>query len=437
MFSYDALPESIRTRIADKAAEFMDDRIFRTYGLHEDPYHVLNWCVTSYLAPDRISKVYLGPIYIGVIRDKNREESLRHVLTRLYYITDIVTKADELRRLVMLAKIHSVSVIVDEAVETPFIVSIRTGPRHDFNDTKIVVKVKRYDVASLRDVVAGNYRRELVHGALYALLGYPGNEKYGFTRWLRSLGTRTGPEAVYAIKGWQRFFMTATVNGTEYLFGIPHSSVPVNDKLFTRRALNLNDGQLVREGTMEDISIFTQMLNLYLGEAAVPWALSNSRTAQENVCSGEVTTAEFDGKCFRMVLPGDVQSAWIVRHANMPRSLELPYTFPQLGTILYLMVLYGCGLLDTSTGLGQQWAEMKLNIQPKELLGESGVFVDNKGTCLVQASIDGTTYLGMDRYKSAAWYILDIPARRFVPIEDRQHDRIVSALEEYAAHQLA
>ncbi|BFH14411.1 hypothetical protein J6TS7_64530 [Paenibacillus dendritiformis] len=47
------------------------------------------------------------------------------------------------------------------------------------------MKVKRYDVASLRDLVVGNYRRELVRGVLYVLLEYSGNVKYGFPRWLR------------------------------------------------------------------------------------------------------------------------------------------------------------------------------------------------------------------------------------------------------------
>ncbi|MGM1048871.1 MAG: hypothetical protein ACQEXX_22385 [Bacillota bacterium] len=114
------------------------------------------------------------------------------------------------------------------------------------------MKVKQYDVECLRELVAGNYRGELVHGVLYALLGYTGNENYGFTRWLSELGIRTGPEAVYAIKDWKRFFMTETINGTSYLFRIPHSSVPDNNKMFTRRALNLDSGQLVSEGTMKD-----------------------------------------------------------------------------------------------------------------------------------------------------------------------------------------
>ncbi|SMF86763.1 hypothetical protein SAMN05661091_3495 [Paenibacillus uliginis N3/975] len=48
------------------------------------------------------------------------------------------------------------------------------------------------------------------------------------------------------------FCMTETINGTSYLFGIPHSSVPDNNKMFTRRALNLDSGQLVSEGTMKD-----------------------------------------------------------------------------------------------------------------------------------------------------------------------------------------
>ncbi|SMF86765.1 hypothetical protein SAMN05661091_3496 [Paenibacillus uliginis N3/975] len=67
----------------------------------------------------------------------------------------------------MLARIHSVAVVADETVETPYIASIRTVPRYDFYNTKIVVKLKRYDVECLCELVAGNYRGELVHGVLY------------------------------------------------------------------------------------------------------------------------------------------------------------------------------------------------------------------------------------------------------------------------------
>ncbi|MCE5170755.1 hypothetical protein LQV63_15725 [Paenibacillus profundus] len=71
--------------------------------------------------------------------------------------------------------------------------------------------------------------------------------------------------------------MKEMVNGKTYLFGIPHSSVPDNDKLFTRRAFRVEDRQLVREGTLEDMRVFNQMLNLYRGESAVKWAPSTNR----------------------------------------------------------------------------------------------------------------------------------------------------------------
>ncbi|UNK20732.1 hypothetical protein MNQ98_12285 [Paenibacillus sp. N3/727] len=191
-------------------------------------------------------------------------------------------------------------------------------------------------------------------------------------------------------------------------------------------------GQLVSEGTMKDVSIFAQTLNLYLGEAAIIWALSNGRVDKESSCSEAYTLADFDGQRLRMMLPADVQSTWIVRHTQGPRRLELPYVFPQLGTILFLMVLYGFGLLDTTKGLGKKFEQMKLKIQPEALISDVSVFVDNNGTRLVQASIDGTIYLGMDRYKSREWFILDLSTRRYVPVEDEEHYRLVNALEKYA-----
>ncbi|SMF86767.1 hypothetical protein SAMN05661091_3497 [Paenibacillus uliginis N3/975] len=66
MFSYDALPESIRNRIADKAVKLMDTYLFQTYNLIEDPYHVLQWCVTSYMGSNKEHKVKLGPYYVGI-----------------------------------------------------------------------------------------------------------------------------------------------------------------------------------------------------------------------------------------------------------------------------------------------------------------------------------------------------------------------------------
>ncbi|MCG7406507.1 hypothetical protein MH117_03690 [Paenibacillus sp. ACRRX] len=429
MFSYNALPEPIRKRIADKTAELVDDCFFQTYHLHEDPYLVLQWCVASYMDSNKGYKVSLGPYYVGVIGNEDKEASLRRVLTRLYYITEMVTKADELQRLVLLARIHSVTVVADTQVESPYIAAIRTAPRYDFYNTRIVVKVARHDTERLRELVAGNYRGELLHGVLYALLGYKGNEEYRFTRWLSGLGLYTGPEAVYVINGWKQFFMEETVNGTRYLFGIPHSSVPANNKLFTRRALNLKSGQLVREGSMEDIRIFVQMLNLYLGEAVTTWALSNGRVVKERDSSAMYTSADVNGQRLRIVLPADVHSTWVVRHKGETRSLELPHTFPQLGTILFLIVLYGSGLLDTTKGLGEQFIQMKWKVHPENLMKGVGLFVDNNGTRLVQASIEGITYLGMDRYKSTQWYILNLSDRKFVPIEDERHNRIVGVLQ--------
>lgn len=122
--------------------------------------------------------MWLGPYYLGRIRVEDKEGSYRCILARLYHITEYVTRAEELERLLVLARIHSVRVIADDSLEKPFIASMYPVPPYHFNNTKITVKVKQYDIQALRDLVAGNYRGELVHGVLYALLGHIGIKKY-------------------------------------------------------------------------------------------------------------------------------------------------------------------------------------------------------------------------------------------------------------------
>lgn len=297
MYSYRILPKEIKARIEEKIEELVDAGPwrFQTYGLHEDPYHVMNWCVVTNLRERKAFKVSLGPRYLGIVRDDCQRADLKRVLTRLYCITDYITHAEELERLLLLASVHSVTVMGDESVDTPYIASISTAPWYDFNTTRIAIKVKRYDVLKLRELVAGNYRGELLHGALYALLGHTGEGKYTytsnsgytavreypFTRWLHQLGIRSGSEAIFALNNWRQFFLIEAIDGTDFLFGIPHSAVPDNNQLFTRRALDLHSGQLVEEGTLKDMRVFTQILNLYLAEKVPKWASSSGKLKRQ------------------------------------------------------------------------------------------------------------------------------------------------------------
>lgn len=127
-------------------------------------------------------------------------------------------------------------------------------------------------------------------------------------------------------------------------------------------------------------------------------------------------------------MPGGVASSWIRKAAGSLRSLELHHSYPQLGTIIFMLLLYSCGLLDTVKGLGRQFKDMKLKVDAPTLCIEADLFKDNKGTVLVRIEMDGAAYMGLDRYKSSAWYILDIHQRCYISKEDPRYNKLVSVL---------
>ncbi|MNP48483.1 hypothetical protein D3C76_1426060 [compost metagenome] len=104
--------------------------------------------------------------------------------------------------------------IEDTELKRPTISRIQACPDYDFMDIRIEIGVNRYNWDAIREFVEGNYRLELLHGALYALMGYSGegehlyfgydgykrSRNYSFTPWLKKIGIETGPAAIFAIK---------------------------------------------------------------------------------------------------------------------------------------------------------------------------------------------------------------------------------------------
>ncbi|MNI04876.1 hypothetical protein D3C73_578140 [compost metagenome] len=388
--------------------------------------------------------MYLGPIYIGKVDRNNEEASYRRILSRLYYITEHISQVDEYTRLLLLSRIHSVKFVEDAEFKRPAISKIQAKPYFNFMDIKIEIRMSRYKWEWIREFVEGNFREELLHGALYALMGsvgegehayygydgYKRSRRYFFTPWLRKIGIQTGPGAIFALKNWQHFFMTECIDGVDYLFNFPQASVPDRTKIFTRRALHVQNGERVSEGTLEDFSVFTHMLNLYLGESLITWIKSSCkvRLADKNEC--KETTAVFDGTYLQISLPDNVHIPWSDRLKGQSRRLELHYTVPQFGTVLFLMCMYAYEMIDTSRGLGKQFVDMRLHVNPFVLFAGTVDFKESNGTILKKISADGTTYLGLLRFKSAVWYFLDLDQGRYIPVDDVEYRKIEHVISE-------
>ncbi|WP_339157239.1 hypothetical protein MKX50_14100 [Paenibacillus sp. FSL W8-0186] len=329
-------------------------------------------------------------------------------------------------------------------MKQPVVSYIKVSPDYGFENTKIVIRMRRYDWDAIRDFVAGNFRNELLHGVLYALLGYSGEGEhpyidynftkwfraYKFTPWLNRLGVKSGAKAILALKNWQRFFMKESINGVDYLFGIPHPSIPDNAKIFTRRALNLETGQMVREGTMEDIRVFTQMLNLYLEEALVKWVKSSCKVKilEQDESVRNNTTVRFDGTFLRIYLPADVLTPWSNRFEGHARCLELHYSVPQLGTLIYMMMMYSFGLLDISKGLARQFSDLRLSITTTRFMDDETQFEEDNGTRLIKMKVGGISYLALFRFRSSVWYILNLQEGRVISTEDAEYRVLLDAL---------
>lgn len=437
MLSFHSLPLEIQHRI-DKMIADRRYGFVQTYGLHDNPYHVLNWVVTSNRDSGKTTRMYLGPIYIGKIDRNNEETSYRRILSRLYYITEHISRADENARLLLLSRIHCVKFVEDAELERPVISRIQAKPCYDFMDIKIEIRMSRYNWDRIREFVQGNFRDELLHGALYALMGSTGegehayygydgfqrSRRYFFTPWLRKIGIQSGPRSIFALKNWQRFFMMECIDGVDYLFNFPQASRPDRARMFTRRALNVRNGERVREGTLEDFSVFTHMLNLYLGEALITWIKSSCKVTHAGKNECKETTVIFDGTYLQISLPEQVHIPWSDRLKGQSRRLELHYTVPQFGTMLFLMCMYAYEMIDTSRGLGKQFAEMKLHVNPLDLFAGNVDFQESNGTILKKITANGTTYLGLLRFKSSVWYVLDLDQGRYIPVDDVKYREI-------------